>query len=190
MKNDNVITTPDNIEIYENKIYMLCDDYINTLPDPNVIYDGKTITGMFLYIYNNYIGELLDNKNNKATNRYNDIKLLDMLFNIYINLCYKYNNTPTILEFSSIFTGISRDIINRWKNNNRRELNPEYVDTVKKWYEICELALVKDQGIKSIFLLKSNYGYNDSLAPIPLEMQGVKTSIEQLPVLGIETNQE
>ena len=88
---------------------------------------------------------------------------------------------PTILEFSCIYSGISRDIINRWKNGDRRKVTSEYVDTVKKWYAECELAQVQDQGIKSIFLLKSNFGYNDNLAAIPLEAQNVRVSTEQLP---------
>lgn len=189
MKNDNVITTPDNIEIYENKIYMLCDDYINTLPDPNNIYNNRCFTGMIKYIYRYYIGDLLNNKNNRDGNRYNNIQLLDSLFYIYVDISYKYNNIPTILEFS-LFIGINRDTIQTWKNNTRRELTPEYAVTVKKWYEECELAQVKEKDVKSIFLLKSNYNYNDNLQAIPLENQGVKTSIEQLPVLGVETDDQ
>lgn len=178
----NTVKTADGIEIYTSKIYELVDDYINMLPDPANV-TSRNFTGICQYVYENFIGDLLNNKYNKSANRYPDIKLLDNLFNIYTSLCCKYNQLPYILEFT-IFTGISRDIIHDWKNNNRRELTPEYVHTAKRWYAECELAQVKEKDIKSIFLLKSNFGYAET-APVHVDTKQA-IQADALPVFGLE----
>lgn len=177
---NNTVKSENDIEVYTSEIYALVDEYINALPDPTNI-TSRNFTGICQHVYENYIGDLLNNKYNKSANRYPDIKLLDRLFNIYTSLCCKYNQLPYILEFS-IFTGVSRDIINDWKNNNRRELTPEYVHTAKRWAHECELAQVKEKDIKSIFLLKANYGYAET-APVHVEQKQTITA-GSLPVLG------
>lgn len=188
--NNNVIEIKqdDNIyEVYENDIMILCDEYIDSLSDPDMLYNNKgCFTGLIKYINRKLITNILDNKNRTA-NRYNDIQLLDNLFNIYCQLCYKYNNNPTILEYS-LFIGISRDTITDWKNGTNRNVTPEYIHTVKNWFQECELAQVKGTDVKSIFLLKSCYNYNDNLQQIPLENQERQSSIDALPTFAIEDN--
>lgn len=174
MINDNNVT--DNLK---NDIETLTQEYINTLNDPSDIYKNHTITGLFHYIYNNYIGDLLNNKRVGNRPTYNNIQLLDDLFNIYIDLCFRFNNTPTILEFS-LFTGINRDTFNTWLNGYVKNVTTDYTDTVKKWRNTCELAQVKDQGVKSIFLLKAVYNYNDEhIAQETIQ----ERNIEKLPDL-------
>lgn len=170
--------TPD--VIYKNNIYALVDDVkqdplYEGLTDRELKQDKSFFSALVQYIYNNYIGDLLGNKDRTTKTTYPNIDILNDLFNIYIDLVirYKWNNRPTILEFS-ILTGISRDSYYKWLNgdfdNNitvkdkRKHITSTYTNTVKKWSEICESALVDGNGdtIKELFLLKSKYGYKEN----------------------------
>lgn len=113
--------TPD--AIYQNRIYELVDDlkqeprFINKTNEE--LKDDKSFfPSLVNYIYNNYIGDLLDNKHCKPQ-KYEDIKLLDYLFNIYVDLVfnYKWNNRPLIIEFS-LFTGINKNTFYNWLNGS------------------------------------------------------------------------
>lgn len=184
--NINTITTENSIEVYENEIAILCDDYINGLHDPDSIYTNNGLfVDMLKYIYKNYIKYIL--KNDGVLVHYNDIKLLDNLFSIYTQLVYKYkyNKKPSIIEYS-LFTNVSRDIIQDWKTGNRRELTPEYVRYVKRWYAECENALLNTGGVFEIFQLKSCYGYAET-APVHVEQKQTITA-GSLPVLGENSN--
>ena len=177
-------TTPDNYKIYENNIYSYIDEFI----DGN--YAGQTETelkenrsffpSLIQYLYNNYLGNVLGNtlelKLKGVKPVYNDIKLLDELFNIYVFLVYKYksNNRPSILEYS-ILTGIPRTTIYTWLNgeldnyilqavseDKRKHITSEYAITVQKWQSICEQSLIDGKDtIKELFLLKCKYGYQE-----------------------------
>ena len=166
--------------IYNNRIYEIVDDVkqeslYQGLTDRELKQDKSFFSCLVQNIYNNYIGDLLGNKDRSNKIIYPDIDILNDLFNIYIDLVikYKWNNRPTILEFS-ILTGISRDSYYKWLNgdfdNNisaddkRKHITPRYTNTVKKWAEICESALVDGSGdtIKELFLLKSKYGYKEN----------------------------
>ena len=169
--------TPD--AIYKNNIYALVDDVkqeplYQGLTDRELKQDKSFFSALVQYIYNNYIGKLLDNKDRTTKTVYPDIDILNDLFNIYIDLVikYKWNNRPTILEFS-ILTGVSRDSYYKWLkgdfDNNiavgdkRKHITSKYTNTVQKWNTICESALVDGSGdtIKELFLLKSKYGYRE-----------------------------
>lgn len=109
--------------IYKNNIYALVDDLKNDnqfigLTDEELKNNKAFFPRLVNYIYNNYISELLGNKY-KQPALYPDIKQIDYLFNIYIDLIYKYkwNNKPFIVEFCN-FTGINKDTIYSWLNNN------------------------------------------------------------------------
>lgn len=164
--------------IYNNNIELLCDELITRQFDNKSKEELKQNRSFFpcliSYIYNNYLGELLQNnlkyKIKKIKPVYPDIIQLDNLFSIYIDLVYKYkyNNKPSILDFS-ILTGISRNTFYEWINNTGNEstrgyITPEYSDTVQKWLTICEAALVDGTNgdtIRDIFILKSKFGYRD-----------------------------
>ena len=170
--------------IYQNNIYALVDDvkqeprYIKK-SDEELKQDKSFFPILVNYIYNNYIGDLLDNKHCKPQ-RYEDIKAIDYLFNIYIDLVYlyKWNNKPSIVEFS-ILTGINKDTFYNWvngvnnnSNNNiassdtgkeSKYLTRERSDIVRKWINICESALLdSNDTIKDIFILKAKYNYKEN----------------------------
>ena len=158
----NTIKVQDDIEIYTNKIYLIADEYINTLNDPDSINNNPSLfTGMIKYIYKYLF------KNNPINN--DDIKTLDDIFNIYTELCYKYNKRPTLLNFS-LLVGINNDTFNAWKNEEYRRgengASSEHSRTVKKWLSECESSLLdgatERNSIGCIFALKANYGYTET----------------------------
>lgn len=190
--------------IYKNNIYALVDDVkqeplYQGLTDRELKQDKSFFSALVQYIYNNYIGDLLGNKDRATKTVYPDIDILNDLFNIYIDLVikYKWNNRPTILEFS-ILTGINRDTYYKWLNgnfdnevsckDNRKHITSRYTNTVQKWNIICESALVDGSGdtIKELFLLKSKYGYreqDDRQITINLNTKPL-VSADELPKLG------
>lgn len=191
---DNTERAQDGQEIYTHKIKSLADDYINTLDNPEDIYNNKNnlFDGMIKYIYLYYF------KNNPVD--YDNTDELNNIWDIYTMLCYKYNRNPIIIEFSGMIN-IHRDTLNSWKNENTRAFkyytvageriynlpgwklnhpNEEYrqepstthSDMVKKWQEECEKVQYRGATEKfstgSIFVLKADYGYTET-APVPVQ---------------------
>lgn len=187
------------ITIYKNNILALVDDVKESeqfqgLTDEELKNNKAFFPVLVDYIYNNYIGDLLDNKHCKPQ-KYEDIQLLDYLFNIYIQLVFKYkwNNRPLIVEYS-LFTGIARDTIYNWMNGNNNDigsgrsseaLTRRKSDTVRKWVATCERALIDGSDtIKDIFILKAKHGYRDNNNDITITVNHKPlVSAEELPTL-------
>lgn len=202
------------IAIYQNNIYALVDDLkqdkqFQGLTDEDIKNNKAFFPRLIQYLYNNYIGELLGNKIGKGNKIiYPDISVLNNLFYIYIDLVskYKWNNKPSLLEFS-ILTGIGRDTFYQWLNNDfnnnnglvdntpnedkRRHLTSDYTDSVRKWQSICEQALIDGTDtIRDIFLLKSIFKYRDNTNVIEVN-HNIKSiiSADDLPALiGLNSN--
>ena len=196
--------------IYQNNIYALVDDLkqdeqFQSLTDEEIKNNKAFFPRLVNYIYNNYLGDLLQNKLEyklqgiKPT--YPDIKQLDILFYIYIDLVskYKWNNRPSILEFS-ILTGIARETFYNWlkgnindcsvdnniKQDKRKYITSEYINTVQKWVDMCEQSLVDGSGdtIKEIFILKSKFGYREADKDINITVEHKNIiSADDLPAL-------
>ena len=165
----NTMTTYEGIEVYEHKIYEYADEYISKLDNPDSINKNSSLfTGMIKYIYINVF------KPNKNTVRYNNkntninmdnVELLDDIWDIYTNLCYKYQKRPTLLNFG-LLTGITTETFRTWKNGEvRGGVTSPHSVSVKKWLEECESSLLdgatENNSIGCIFALKSNYGYTE-----------------------------
>ena len=162
----------------ENKIYELCDEYINNLDADIKEAESKitkrlTFRGMLKYIYINLFkpkkGENIYNNSIKRNSNlnYDDIELLNDIWDIYTGLCYKYNQGPSLLNFS-VLTGISSDWLNDVEKGNIRTgsdgVSSAHCQSVKKWLEECEAGLYDEAGLGNpgaMFLLKSNYGYSE-----------------------------
>ena len=158
----NIVKASDGSEIYETKIHEYADEYINTLDDPESINNNPSLfTGMIKYIYRHLF------KNNPINN--DDIGLIDNIWSIYTELCYKYSKRPTLLNFS-LLVGINNDTFNAWKNGEYRRgengASSEHSRTVKKWLAECESSLVdgatERNSVGCIFALKANYGYTET----------------------------
>lgn len=175
----NTVKAENGAEVYETQIHELADEYINNLDDPESINNNPSLfTGMIKYIYKYLF------KSNPINN--DDIDVLDNVFDIYTELCYKYNKRPTLLNFS-LLVGVSNDTFNAWKNEEYRRgengASSAHSLTVKKWLAECESSLVdgatERNSVGCIFALKANYGYTET--PQRIEVVGT-----QAPALSQE----
>lgn len=177
----NTVRAENDIEVYENKIKYYADEYINTLDDPDLIYNNPSLfTGMIKYIYKHLFKP---GKNDKVLYNANtlldtgDIELLDNIWGIYTELCYKYSKRPTILNFS-LMIGVDNRTIDTWRRGEFRAgedgASSAHSQTVKKWLAECESSLVdgatERNSIGCIFALKANYGYTET--PQKIEVIG------------------
>ena len=177
----NTIKTENGAEIYENKIMVLADEYIDSLPDPESINNNPSLfTGMIKYIYKHLFRPHKNDKvlyNSNSVLDTGDIELLDNIWNIYTELCYRYNKRPTLLNFS-LLVGIGNDVFNSWIRGEYRAgengASSEHSRTVKKWLAECESSLVdgatERNSVGCIFALKANYGYTET--PQRIEITG------------------
>lgn len=124
---DNTVTTANGIEVYTSQITEIADRYIDELEDIDSIYTYEVFTDLLLYISDNMTP--LDN--------YNDITVLDNLFNIYKRLCSKYRVLPTLYDFSMMIN-IDPSTITRWMNGETRGgLTSEHCKTAKNGNSIA-----------------------------------------------------
>lgn len=171
---DTVILTIDGLEVYQNDIDILCDDYISTLPDSVSITKPSVFSGLLKYIYKHKVKQIIDTDKQNRNNSYNNNHdLLDMIFeNIYTVLCSRYSITPTIQQFC-VFVGIDKGIISDINKGFYRQgnykVNPKTRHTVKKWYDYCESVSLGEAtrgSIGDIFNLKANYQYRDNVQQV------------------------
>jgi hypothetical protein len=187
-KTPDIMPAPDVdvVDVIEYNINELVNQYIDTLNDPEEIYQNNGLfVDMLKYIYKVYLGDILNNKTYNAGVRY-DYSLLNKIFNIYTSLVYRYkqNKRPSILEYS-LFVNIERHVLYNIANGITKKATPDDVHNVKSWFLECENQLTNGSSVFEIFLLKSQYRYNDNLAPIPIESQGPALSAGELPDLSI-----
>lgn len=184
MPNQEKENAPEIVDGLEMAVNEIALEYINNLDDPSEIKDNNGLfVDMLKYIYKNYLGDIIGNKNN--TYIHYNYDLLDKIFNIYTSLVYKYkqNKRCSILEFS-LFTHVERNTLYNAANGMTKKLTPREIGNVKRWYQECENQLTNGGSVFEIFLLKSQYRYNDNLAPIPIENQGPALIASELPDLG------
>lgn len=169
----NTIKSTDGIEVYEDKIKYYADEYISTLDDPESINNNPSLfTGMLKYIYKHLFKPKRNDKvlyNSNSVLDTGDIELLDNIWNIYTDLCYRYNKRPTLLNFS-LLVGIGNDVFNSWIRGEYRAgengASSPHCQTAKKWKAECESSLVdgatERNSVGCIFALKANYGYTET----------------------------
>lgn len=199
----NTIIANNGSEIYENRFQELTDEYISTLLHPEDIEKSNTFTGLIKYINRKY---LRDYKSTICA----DINILNNIWEMYVELVYKYNQKPTIEEFA-ILLGINRDTIYSWMNGTSRgniyrdsqgnviddfftwssshrgepytaEPSSLRADTVKKWQEECKLGRYKSAATGNVggIFLCKAVDGMVETAPIPVENKAQVQSIEQI----------
>ena len=177
----NTVRAENGAEVYESRIHELADEYINTLDDTESINNNPSLfTGMVKYIYKYLFKPKRNDKvlyNSNSVLDTGDIELLDNIWNIYTELCYRYNKRPTLLNFS-LLVGIGNDVFNSWIRGEYRAgengASSPHCQTAKKWKAECESSLVdgatERNSVGCIFALKANYGYTET--PQRIEITG------------------
>ena len=182
----NTVRAENGTEIYETKIHYFADEYINTLNDPESINNNPSLfTGMIKYIYKHLFkpgkrDKVLSNSNSNLD--LSDIDLLDNIWSVYTELCYKYSKRPTILNFS-LMIGVDNTTIDSWRRGEYRAgdegASSTRSQTVKKWLKECESSLVdgatERNSVGCIFALKANYGYTET--PQRIEITGAQSPV-------------
>lgn len=173
---DNTITTVDGVEVYTSQITEIADRYITDLEDKESIYDYTVFTDMLLSISDNMT----------PLNNYNDITVLDNLFNIYKRLCSKYRVLPTLYDFSMMIN-IDPSTITSWINGDYRggPTSP-HSKTAKKWKQYCagrlasNLSNSKGTDANKIFIAKAAYGMAETKAVEQEQITGARKTVEQI----------
>lgn len=173
---DNTITTADGIEVYTSQITEIADRYISDLEDKESIYDYTVFTDMLLSISDNMT----------PLNNYNDITVLDNLFDIYKRLCSKYRVLPTLYDFSMMIN-IDPSTITSWINGDYRggPTSP-HSKTAKKWKQYCagrlasNLSNSKGTDANKIFIAKAAYGMAETKAVEQEQITGARKTVEQI----------
>lgn len=173
---DNTVTTVDGIEVYTSQITEIADRYIADLEDIDSIYTYEVFTDLLLYISDNMT----------PLNNYNDIRVLDNLFNIYKRLCSKYRVLPTLYDFSMMIN-IDPSTITRWMNGETRGgLTSEHCKTAKKWKQYCagrlasNLSNSKGTDANKIFIAKAAYGMAETKAVEQGQITGATKTVKQI----------
>lgn len=173
---DNTITTVDGVEVYTSQITEIADRYISDLEDKESIYDYTVFTDMLLSISDNMT----------PLNNYNDITVLDNLFNVYKRLCSKYRVLPTLYDFSMMIN-IDPSTITSWINGDYRggPTSP-HSKTAKKWKQYCagrlasNLSNSKGTDANKIFIAKAAYGMAETKAVEQEQITGARKTVEQI----------
>lgn len=184
MKKSNTTVTEQGIEVYENDIYRLVDEYINTVLqvtpeefDTQKEYKAAVADSFVDMIF--YIHDRIPKPSN------DDIELLDNIFNIFVRICSKYNVLPT-LEVFSFLVNINRSTFSDWMRGDYRT-SSSHGTTVKKWFDICKNCTVNrlnnqpGTNANLIFVAKAAYGMAET-APVQIDQRQDKPreSLEQI----------
>ena len=173
---DNTVTTVNGVEVYTSEVSEIVDRYIDDLEDIDSIYTYEVFTDLLLYISDNMT----------PLNNYDDITVLDNLFNIYKRLCSKYRVLPTLYDFSMMIN-IDPSTITRWMNGETRGgLTSEHCKTAKKWKQYCagrlasNLSNSKGTDANKIFIAKAAYGMAETKAVEQEQITGARKTVEQI----------
>ena len=182
MNNNNVICTYNGIDIYENDISVLCDEYESQYTDiEERIKEPVFFTGLMIYINQNLFKEITSKKYNNDYNALNDI-----FYRFFLPVCVRYNRIPTLLNFCSM-TGLSNSYLTSIINGvyvSGDKVNPETCETCKKWKEECENALLDftlyRNSVSGIFALKSAHGWRETAPEPPTAETLTQSTPEQI----------
>lgn len=155
-------------EIFLTDVDYYVSEYIDTLPDSDMITKPKVFIGLLDYLYEHVIRNIPYKP--KTTGQMLDYALIEELFfKVYKPLTARYNMTPTVIGFSTFLrisnTNLS-DVKSGYYRSSGNRVNCTASETLQKIYDACESATltgaIDGNSIGSIFALKANYGYNES----------------------------
>lgn len=182
MKKNNTVVTDQGIEVYENEIYRLVDEYISTVLQisPEDFSAQKEYKAAVADSYVDMIFYIAD-RIQKPSN--DDIELLDNIFNMYVRICTRYGVLPT-LEVFSFLVSINRSTFSDWMRGDYRT-GSAHGNTVKKWFDICKNCTINRLNNQTgtnanlIFVAKAAYGMAET-APVQAgQQQGIPQQTAQ-----------
>lgn len=174
---DNTVNV-NGIDVYEHKIYELCDEYMERLKDSDDIKSRITFNGMLRYIYQNLFKptkDMIIYNNRSSVLDYSDIGLLMDIYNVFIDICALYKKEYTKNRFITMI-GISNDTLDNWEKGRKIPTvdgvpSSAWVAFAKKIKENSEQALsdsMLDGNLMAYAQLKCWYGWREE--PQRIEM--------------------
>ena len=130
-----------------------------------------------------------------------DIRVLDSLFNDYLDLCTTFNYSPTLFMFSELVS--IDDVINHWRYDITDDLVTVYDDVshktvtksrrnyIKQWCARCagflssQLQNSDGTSVNRIFIAKAVYGIRDDVPQQDDTKQADVIRVDALPTLAI-----
>ena len=132
------INVAENITVIESQIEDRLIEYFQQrnidITDLYTAYGIKqnTYNAMWKYCYNCLFKPMVKQPDNRnSTIDYNDIGQLNAICDAYLDVCFEYHIEPTFFGFCRL-TGISRETIDRWQNNESRG------KASFRWYDITK----------------------------------------------------
>lgn len=182
--NNTVICTYNGIEIYENDISVLCNEYESQYDDiEEKIKEPVFFTGLMIFISQRLFKKITENRYNNDYDALNEI-----FYRFFLPVCVRYNRIPTLLNFCSM-VGLSNSYLTSIINGvyvTGDKVNPKTCETCKKWKEECENALfdftLYRNSVSGIFALKSAHGWRETSPEPPateIAAQSTPTEIQQ-----------
>ena len=190
--------------IYPADVERVEYNYIQSLPDPDSIYNINAFIGLLFRLHREVVAPALKRPGDRAPGcKGYDIQAMDSIFyNVFIPLITKYRITPTIGLFMYL-VGLTSAIIDNWKKNidntiysdndsntniysdiksSNLEDNSNYTKLTyyRKWSNYIEQWIlgnvVNTNSIGGMFALKAVYGYSDAQT-IRIEAQETRPAI-------------
>lgn len=142
------------IEHITSTIMTIANNFISRHPNINIC-SSQGIT------------ELLKDIGRKYKADIDNIKELNILWDIYTVICCTCRIKPTMLRFA-IMIRINRDTLQSWiKGENAGRVASGHSVSAQKWKNECESTLydevIQTGNIGCMFALKANYGYRDNI---------------------------
>lgn len=145
-----------NINTIESDIDKCINDYLNML---NIERDYKTLTsikhqtinGMFRYIYKQlFKPETTLCNNQKSYVDYNNIELLRVLANKFLDICMMFNKSLGLVSFGYM-VGVDISTLYIWASDEKS--NPERFDiikTIREGHKAAQIALLNDSPVGAL----------------------------------------
>lgn len=146
-----------NINTIESDIDKCIDDYLTKMGIDRdykslVNIKHQTVNGMFRYIYKRLFkpDRTLCN-NQKSLIDYENIELLSLLADKFVDICSMFNKSLGLMSFSYM-TGIDYSTIYEWTNEGKK-LNPkrsEVLKKIKECHKAAQISLLNDSPVGAL----------------------------------------
>lgn len=191
--------------IYPADIERVEQNYINSLPDPDSIYNINAFIGLLFRLNREVVAPALKRPGDRNTGAkgYSIETMNEVFYYVFIPLISKYRITPTIGMFMYLI-GIDSSLIDTWKKNSINSIDIDNSDSnidiysnsntynlssnsnidkyscYRKWNNYIEQWIlgnvVNTNSIGGMFALKAVYGYSDAQT-IRIEAQETRPAI-------------